>query len=44
MGEEGIKNDVLLRRQLQRRWGGMLERRAVRTGRCVDSAGGLTLP
>lgn len=39
MGEEGIKNDVLLRRQLQRRWGGMLERRAVRTGRCVDSAG-----
>jgi len=36
MGEEGIKKDVMLRRQLQRRWGGMLERRAVRTGRYLD--------
>ena len=38
MGEEGIKKDVMLRRQLQRRWGGMLERRAVRTGRYLDGA------
>ena len=44
MGEEGIKKDVMLRRQLQRRWGGMLERRAVRTGRYLDGAAALFFP
>lgn len=38
MGEEGIKKDVQLRQQLERRWGGMLERRAIRTGH-LDAAG-----
>ncbi|CAK9016198.1 unnamed protein product [Durusdinium trenchii] len=39
MGEEGIKRDAQLRRQLERRWENMLERRAIRTGNWMDSSG-----
>ena len=43
MGEEGIKRDAQLRRQLERRWENMLERRAIRTGNWMDSSGWLKM-
>ena len=40
LGEEGIKRDAWLRRHIDGRWQGMLERRAVQTGRWLDAATG----